>query len=125
MSKMAHSNMNSSNTYNPPRNNARNTIETPIGSTIENSTVLSPVGTNTAPVSTMVVSSIPSQGVTPPPQPQSSPFSHAVARPMLGDAREPFQLGFSMPINNREHPYGVTLQIRSVNLIGLFRILFD
>lgn len=69
--------------------------------------VLSLVGTNTTPVSAMALSSIPFQWVTPPPQLGSFPSNLLVARPMFRDARAPFQLVFSMPMNNRLYPYGM------------------
>ena len=67
-------------------------VEQPVGLTVEKAVVSTPVRITAHLVSSTTVAPILLQGIIPPPQPGSSLFNPAVARPVFG---------FSMPMNNR------------------------
>lgn len=53
----------------------------------------------------MQVAPIPSQGIIPPPQPRNSPFNPTITRCLFD---------FSMPMDNREYPYGISTSMMDV-----------
>lgn len=80
------------------QNNPQNVVEQPVKLTVEEAVVSTPIRTTVLVVSSTLVASLSSQGVTLPPHAGNTLFNPAVARPLFG---------LTMPMNNRDYHYGM------------------
>lgn len=80
------------------QNKPQNVVEQPVGSTVEEAVMSTPVRKTSLVVSSTPLASVASKEITHTSQPGNILFNYAVVRPLFG---------FSMPMNNRDYPYGM------------------